>query len=154
METWLHQVLFETDVRIGYSVKKCAKFKYYNIQVYFSKLTKQQARDTQTIARLKYFIFSWKGNECWSIFRNLSKFWHPSTIFVDLIWVLKSQYLFFDQFPYLSCQLLLNKAFWGRPCPYPKLYPTNLTSSISFVTWGVELVLRKINHENYRYNLG
>ena len=26
------------------------------------------------------------------------------------------------------------KCQWGRPCPYPKLYPTNLTGNISSVT--------------------
>ena len=40
--------------------------------------------------------------------------------------------------------------FRGRPCPYPKLYPTNLTGNISSVTLGVELRLRKINLEKYR----
>ena len=40
----------------------------------------------------------------------------------------------------------------GRPCPYPKLYPTSLTGNISSVTWGIELRLRKINLEKYLYN--
>ena len=37
----------------------------------------------------------------------------------------------------------------GRPCPYLRFYPTNLTGKISSVTWGVELRLRKINLKNY-----
>ena len=29
---------------------------------------------------------------------------------------------------------MLQQVFRGRPCPYPKLYPTNLTGNISSVT--------------------
>ena len=41
-------------------------------------------------------------------------------------------------------------SLWGHPCPYLKLYPTNLTGNISLVTWRVELRLRINNLEKYQ----
>ena len=57
-------------------------------------------------------------------------------------------------FPCTVNVICLKCRFRGRPCPYLKLYPTNLTGNISSVTLGVELRLRKNNLEKYWYNLG
>ena len=54
----------------------------------------------------------------------------PSAAAISTLKVNKSKNPILFIFPTIAIVL------WGRPCPYLKLYSTNLTGNISLVTWG------------------